>query len=86
MSLYLSWIEGSPPKRNAGGSIPPRDVIWCRNLSISALFSSVIRYKYIDTPASLQRRIYELQICFFDILIVFRLTKSDAALERIKVE
>ena len=27
MSLYLSWIEGSPPKRNAGGSIPPRDVI-----------------------------------------------------------
>ena len=27
MSLYLSWREGSPPKRNVGGSIPPRDVI-----------------------------------------------------------
>ena len=25
MSLYLSRIEGPPPKRNAGGSTPPKD-------------------------------------------------------------
>lgn len=25
MSLYLSWIEGSPPKRNAPGSSPGKD-------------------------------------------------------------
>lgn len=25
MSSYLSWIEGSPPKRNVGGSNPPED-------------------------------------------------------------
>ena len=27
MSLYLSWIEGSPPKRNAPGSNPGRDIL-----------------------------------------------------------
>lgn len=27
LSLYLRWIEGSPPKRNAAGSNPVRDAI-----------------------------------------------------------
>lgn len=36
-SLYLSRIEGSPPKRNAPGSSPGKDAI-CRNLYRFRLF------------------------------------------------
>ena len=28
LSQYLSWIEGSPPKRNAEGSTPSWDAIY----------------------------------------------------------
>ena len=28
LSQYLSWIEGSPPKRNAEGSTPSWDTIY----------------------------------------------------------
>ena len=37
-SPYLSRIEGSPPKRNAGGSIPPGDVKKCRFREIFGTF------------------------------------------------
>ena len=40
MSSYLSWIEGSPPKRNVGGSNPPGDSSDRGRLHNLPLFSS----------------------------------------------
>jgi hypothetical protein len=40
MSSYLSWIEGSPPKRNVGGSNPPGDSSEQGKIANLPLFSS----------------------------------------------
>ena len=55
MSLYLSRIEGPPPKRNAPGSNPGRDAT--KNAE-SLCFSRVFGFIFIYTCYNLTQIIY----------------------------